>query len=85
MMEALAVAILGINGTLIGALIWLLKITFSRLFGSSEQPGIISMVNATLQSMNADIRENTVAIRELQRIFKEQTRETARRSASDPQ
>ena len=78
-METLAVAILGLNGTLIGALIWMLKTLFTKMFGNGERPGILDRFNATMQSMNADIRENTVAIRELQRLLKG----TARRT--DPQ
>lgn len=82
-METLAVAILGLNGTLIAALIWLLKATFTRLFGNDRDPGLFLKMNTTLQAMNTDIQENTAAIRELQRIFKERSGGRARRASSD--
>ena len=83
-METLAVAILGINGTLVGCLIWLLKATFTKLFGSDTDPGLVIKLNTTMQSMNTDIKANTVAILELQRVFRESSIGKARRTASDP-
>lgn len=72
-MEGVVAAILGLNATLVGALIWMLKHIFTRLFGSEKDPGLVSSVNMTLQSMNTDIKENTAAIRELKTIIKENT------------
>ena len=73
-METLAVAILGLNGTLVGALIWLLKVSFTRLFGNAEAPGILNEFNSTFQSLNADVQENTRAIRELRDYQKQHAR-----------
>ena len=83
-METLAVAILGLNATLIGSLIWIIKALFTKVFGNDKDPGILTRFNSTLQSMNEDIRENTIAIRELQRIFKDERIGMARRIASGP-
>ncbi len=73
-METLAIAILGLNGTLVGALIWLLKTSFTRLFGSADDPGILKQFNTTFQSLNADVQENTRAIRELRDYQKQHAR-----------
>lgn len=73
-METLAVAILGINGTLVGCLIWLLKLVFSKLFGNDKDPGILNTFNATFQSLNEDVQENTRAIRELRDYQKQHAR-----------
>ena len=74
MMETIAVAILGLNGTLVGALIWLLKSTFTRLFGNDKDQGILSKFNLTLVSLNEDVQENTRAIRELRDYQKQHAR-----------
>lgn len=70
-MEALITAIVGLNVTLVGALVWLLKASFTRFFGNANDPGIISQFNATLQTMTVDIKENTSVIRGLQETLKE--------------
>ena len=80
-MDTVTAAILGINGTLVGSLIWLLKITFTRLFGSNGDPGILNKFNNTFQSLNEDVQENTRAIRELQSLFKDRYRKPRPRTA----
>jgi len=79
--ETLAVAILGLNGTLIGCLVWLLKTVFTRLFGNEKDPGILHTFNTTFESLNADVQENTQAIRELRDYQRQHAR--SQREAND--
>jgi hypothetical protein len=63
-MDTLSAAIVGLNVTLVGALIWVLRYGILKLFGAEGKRGVVGELNDTLQEMNTDIRENTLAIRE---------------------
>jgi len=68
-METIAVAIIGLNATLIGAMIWVLKFVAVKIFGSNGKEGAFAAFSATLKQMNDDIRESTVAIHEMRKTM----------------
>jgi len=68
-METIAVAIIGLNATLIGAMIWVLKFVAVKVFGSNGKEGAFAAFSATLKQMNDDIRESTVAIHEMRKTM----------------
>jgi hypothetical protein len=65
-MTTITVTILGINGTLIGALVWFLKFIITKLFGNGNRKGLLPDFLESFRGMHGDIRENTQAIRDLQ-------------------
>jgi hypothetical protein len=95
-MDPTTAAIVGLNATLVGVLVWALKTLITRLFGDGRQDR--GAIGAFLE----DLEENTKAIRELRDYQRDHARaqvetkealrellvflraEKARRTAADP-
>ena len=73
-MDTLSTAIVGLNVTLVGALIWVLRYGILKLFGAEGKKGVVGELNDTLQEMNSDIKEQTLAIREVTSVQTETNR-----------
>lgn len=76
-MTTVALAIIGLNGTLIGGLLWVLKFFVKKLFGNGTVRGLLPDFLESFRGMHGDIRENTQAIRDL-RQTQDEANETLR-------
>lgn len=70
-MDSVTAALMALNGTLIGALVWALKTLITRLFGNGREDQGVAGAFLT------DLQQNTQAIRELRDYQREHARAQA--------